>query len=297
MISVLIPVFNYNVVALVSNIHTQLQLSAIPFEIICLDDGSKPETIQQNSEISTLEFTTYEKNTVKSGRTGARQLLSQKATYNWLLFMDADVMPISGEFIKNYIKQIDSKNNTIYGGFAYKETPPDPEYLLRWHYGKTYEQVPASQRNKRPYKIIISANFMIQKTLFCEINSQVKAKGYGFDNFFGALLKTKKASVLHINNAVYHLGIETSKVYLQKKERAAETLLMLHKSNKITNHQNDLLNLYIKLKQFGGNHLFSAIFKLFGKHIKVNLLGKNPSMKLLQLYRISFMCYKDLNPN
>ena len=122
-------------------------------------------------------------------------------------------------------------------------------------------------------------------------------KGYGFDNFFGALLKSKNAKVFHIDNEVYHLGIESSKRYLRKKEKAAETLLSLYKADKIKNHQNDLLKLYITLKKWKCNSILSLIFKQFNKRIKANLLSSNPSMTLFQLYRISYMCYKDLNPS
>lgn len=294
MISVLIPLYNYNVVALVTHVHTQLQLSDIPFEIICLDDASTSEIVNENDKIFNLEFTRLLKSNKSLGRTNARQYLSEKATYDWLLFLDADVMPKSEAFISNYLKYIDSNYDAIYGGFAYHEQAPDLDYMLRWKYGKTHEQISANERNKRPYKVIISANFIITKSIFKAINSQIEQKGYGFDNFFGALLKMKKINVFHIDNEVYHLGIETSKVYLAKKEKAAETLLSLHNANKIESHQNDLLHLFIKLKRYRLHYVFSLFYKLFKNPLQHHLLSNHPSMKVLQLYRISYMCYKDL---
>ncbi|WP_435412795.1 glycosyltransferase family 2 protein [Psychroserpens mesophilus] len=295
MISVLIPVYNYNVVTLVTTIHTQLQLCNIPFEIICLDDASSSEIAGKNYNISHLEFTNYIPSKVNLGRTKARQFLAKKANYNWLMFMDADVIPKSEFFISNYLKFIDSDYDAIYGGFAYHEKAPASNYMLRWTYGKTHEQIAATDRNKRPYKVIISANFMIKKSIFIDINSQIEQKGYGFDNFFAALMKMKKVKVFHIDNEVYHLGIETSKAYLNKKEKAAETLLFLHKNNRIDNHQNDLLNLFITLKNYKANVIFSMVYKRFKNPLQKNLCSNHPSMKLLQLYRISYMCYIDLN--
>lgn len=295
MISVLIPLHNYNVVALVTHIHTQLQLSQVPFEIICLDDASTSEIVNENDKISNLEFTRLLKSDKNLGRTNARQNLSEKAKYDWLLFLDADVMPKSELYISNYLKYINSEYAAIYGGFAYHEKAPDSNYILRWKYGKTHEQILAKERNKKPYKVIISANFMIKKPVFKTINSQIEQKGYGFDNFFAALLKMKKIKVFHIDNEVYHLGIETSKAYLNKKEKAAETLLSLHKANKIGSHQNDLLHLFIKLKRYKLHSVFSVFYKLFKNPLRHNLLSSNPSMKVLQLYRLSYMCYKDLN--
>lgn len=295
MISVLIPVYNYNVVALVTHIHSQLQLCSVPFEIIALDDASTSEVVHDNNSLSNLEFTSYIKSNNNLGRTKARQYLAEKASYEWLLFLDADVMPKTELFISNYLKYTASDYEAVYGGFAYHEDLPDSNNRLRWTYGKTHEQISAKERNKRPYKVIISANFMIKKSIFIEINSEIEDKGYGFDNYFAALLKMNSIKVFHIDNEVYHLGIETSKAYLNKKENAAETLLSLYKTNKIENHQNDLLLLFIKLKRLKLHYLFSWVYKCFKKRFQSNLLGTKPSMSILQLYRISYMCHKDLN--
>jgi glycosyltransferase involved in cell wall biosynthesis len=295
MISVLIPVYNYNVVALVTHIHTQLQLCDLPYEIIALDDASISDVVHVNNSLSNLEFTSYIKSKTNLGRTNARQYLAEKASYEWLLFLDADVMPKTALFISNYLKCTDSDYEAVYGGFAYHEDLPDSDYRLRWTYGKTHEQISAKERNKRPYKVIISANFMIKKDIFIPINAQIEQKGYGFDNFFGALLKMKTIKVFHIDNEVYHLGIETSKAYLNKKEKAAETLLLLYKSNRIESHQNDLLHLFITLKRYKLHHIFSWAYQLLKKPLQHNLLSTTPSMKLLQLYRITYMCYKHLN--
>ena len=40
------------------------------------------------------------------GRSFVRNRLSEKAKYNWLLFMDADVSPKSNLYIKKYIDNI-----------------------------------------------------------------------------------------------------------------------------------------------------------------------------------------------
>lgn len=297
MISVLIPVFNYDVTSLVTNVHTQLQICNITYEIICLDDGSCAETLEQNDRISNLEFTKYLKSNINLGRTRVRQNLAEIAIYDWLLFLDADVMPVSERFINNYIAYFKLGFDCIYGGIAYEQIIPPDDKLLRYTYGKRYEQLTARRRNKRPFKITVSANQMITRSLFLDVNSYVLQKNYGSDTIFGAQLMQQNAVILHIDNAVYHLGIEASAIYLKKTEQAVETLLSLFKNENFKNQQNDLLNLFIKLKQFRGHYFFSLIFKLFGKPIRKNLLSKNPSIRFFQLYKISYLCYKDLNPN
>ena len=291
MFSILIPTYNFDVYKLVHNVHTQLNDNKINFEIIVFEDGSK-EFENKIKDLKNVEIIYNEENI---GRVKARQFLAKKAKYDWLIFLDADVIPKRNHFILNYLNATLLDYDVVFGGFAYYQTKPGNDYLLRWKYGKEQEEVFAFKRNKTPYKIIISANYMIKKTVFNAINFQMNAKGYGYDNYDGALLKQYNTKVLHIDNEVYHLGIEKSRIYLKKKEQAAITLLKLLKEENITVHDNQLLGLYLNLKKFKSIFLLSGIYRLFSGLMKKNLTGNNPSIKILQLYRISFMCYISKN--
>ncbi len=294
MISILIPVYNSNISNLVYTLHKQLSSSKIDFEIICLDDFSTPKIIETNTVINKLSYTSYQLNPKNLGRNNTRQLLSEKANYDWILFLDADVLPKRDNFISTYISLIDSDFDAIYGGFAYYNEPPEKSFMLRWKYGRKYEEVDASKRNKRPYKSIISANFLIKKSVFNAINSKISGNLYGEDNHFGALLKSNYVTVKHINNEVYHLGIESSSNYLKKKEQAAITLLNLYYNSSKLEHDNDLLLLFEKSKKYRLNYLISKSFRLTKKLLQKNLTGNNPSTYLLQFYKIGFICSEDL---
>ena len=296
MISVLIPVYNYDVVELVETVHNQLELCNIAFEIKCMDDASDIGFHEKNKHIETLSHTTYDISLQNKGRIATRQALAQSASYGHLLFLDADVSPKSDHFISTYVKYVDSDHEAIYGGVAYKKEAPENDYLLRWTYGKLKEEVASVKRNETPYKSIVSANFLIRKSTFITLNGAIAYKGYGSDNHFSAQLKENQISVLHIDNYVYHLGIEKSSIYLKKKEEAALALIALYRSQDTTSHNNQLLTLFTKLKRFKLNHPMALFYKVFHSKLKRNLLGKNPSVNYLQLYRIGYMCYKDLNP-
>lgn len=296
MISVLIPVYNNYVTGLVTTLNEQLKLIDVTYEIICLDDKSEPKFIAKNIEIEKLSNVKYLQSEQNLGRTKTRHKLANLANYNWLLFLDSDVFPKTDQFIRNYIYLLNTDYDAVFGGFAYKRELPEPKYRLRWKYGINQEEKSARLRNNKPYKVIISANFLIKKALFLSINSEVSEHNYGLDNIFGAELKNRKVNVNHIDNEVYHLGIESSANYLKKKEESALTVLKYYKQNKIVDHQNDLLSLFIFCKRYKLNYLLSLAYKGFSTTIKNNLTGANPSVKLLQLYRICFLCYKDLNP-
>ena len=170
MLSVLIPVYNYDVRTLVNLLHEQLTSSKIAFEIICLDDCSTNGMSAINTEIDQLQNTCYKISNSNHGRVATRQALAEHAKYDWLLFLDADVMPKSEHYISNYTSLLHSENEAIYGGFAYHTEQPKEDFLLRWTYGSSNKQVSALKRNQTPYKVVISANFMITKALFLKLN-------------------------------------------------------------------------------------------------------------------------------
>ncbi|MEO5788697.1 glycosyltransferase family 2 protein, partial [Gelidibacter sp.] len=231
------------------------------------------------------------------GRTKTRQLLYEKSVFNWLLYLDADVLPKSQEFIQNYLNLTSKGYDAVYGGCAYGNIPPKESMLLRWKYGRAKEEVDANIRNQKPYKIVVSGNFMIKRSVFSLINSKIVDSGYGFDMYFGALLKANQIKVFHINNEVYHLGVESSTQFLSKTKEAVNTLLNLYQNGKITSHDNSLLHLFISLKKSKLCGLFSTIYKKSHKRMERNLLGKNPSIARFQLYKISYMCFKYKNHN
>ena len=287
MLSVLIPTYNCNVSKLVTAVHAQLNNSNFSFEIIVLEDGSTQNLNSSNG----LSYTTIIENKNNIGRVKARQTLASKAKYKWLLFLDADVLPKTEQFITNYSNTIKLDFDAIFGGFAYYKTKPKDSIVLRWKYGSKKEQIPATTRNLSPYKVIISANYLIKKDVFNLINSKIEDnKGYGFDNYFAALLQDNNVKVLHIDNEVYHLGIEENKQSLKKQEQAALTLLHFYKTEDIKSHSNDLLLLFSKLNRYKLVWLFSLFFNIFKSSMKKNLLSGSPSITVLQIYRLSYMC-------
>ena len=293
MFSVLIPTYNYDVSKLVNALNNQFQILEVDYEIIVFQDGSTT-LVKDFKDYKHVKAIISKENL---GRVKSRQFLATQAKFDWLLFLDADVLPKAKDFIAAYIEKTNLNYEAIFGGFAYYETPPEPNNRLRWKYGKAKEQVLAIKRNKTPYKVIISANFIIKKTIFIALVSKMSGKGYGYDNYFGALLKQNNSKVFHIDNEVYHLGIENSKDYLKKKEQAAKTLLNFYHSNAISTHDNSLLHAYSTLKKYNFTIVLSSFFKLFKNAMRLNLTATNPSIFILQLYKISFMCYSHHQKN
>ena len=292
MLSILIPIHNYNVVTLVKELLQQAKGIDGTIEIICCDDCStdtqlKTENINYlaSQQIKLLE------NKTNIGRTKTRQLLANNATYNWILFLDVDVIPVLNSFLSTYISYINIKHDCIYGGLKYQEEQPGKEHLLRWVYGHQREDIALQKRKTTPYKSIASGNILIKKKLFLKINQNLTQNWYGFDNFFSAQLKELNSTIIHINNKVYQIGLEDNIDFLHKQELATYTVFKLYQNNDFSNnHDNGLLKTFLKLKKFKLVHLYTLFYKCIKSTLKRNLLGSSPKLYYLDLYRLGYFC-------
>ena len=288
MLSVLIPVYNDDVRILVHELHKQLCAAQIPFEIAVLDDGSKPQITELNQTITYLPKVTFRSNNTNQGRTKTRHELAKNATYSWLLFLDADVA-IKNHLIDNYLPYISDEKLLVYGGFCYEENNPNPKYSLRHTFGKHREDQKAQKRRLHPYKTIISANILVEKSIFTGANSELK-NTYGLDYLFSAYLKNKNIKVVHIDNEVVHLGLERNVVFLKKSEAAVTALLEYHNKHSISTTDISLLNAYKKVQKWKLKPIVAMGFKIVKPFLRKNLKGSRPSLFVFDCYRLGFMC-------
>ena len=140
MLSILIPTYNYNVYGLVQQLQGQSLQAEIAFEIIVMDDASpKAEFIALNDKINTLPHCRYELLTNNIGRSAIRNLLAKNAKYNWLLFLDADTLPVDESLLANYLPFLNDEEKVVYGGIRYQPERPPQDMILRWVYGNERE--------------------------------------------------------------------------------------------------------------------------------------------------------------
>lgn len=292
MLSILIPIHNYNVIALIQTLQLQIENVDEKIEVICCDDASTNIELQKkNAAFLKTQNIKLIKNQTNVGRTQTRQILTNSAQFDWLLFLDADVIPVQPTFLKTYISYLQQKYDCVYGGLSYSKVQPSKEYFFRWLYGHKREDILLSKRKTAPYKSIASGNLLIRKNLFSSINKTISHNWYGYDNFFSTQLKTNNNSIEHINNKVYHIGLEDNRNFLKKQEQATETIYRLYVNRHFANTQdNGLLKTYLQLKKYKLIWAYNSFYKVFKKHLKHNLLHNNPKLFYLDLYRLGYFC-------
>lgn len=286
MISVVIPTYNYNISSLVAQIHEQIMELDIQFEIIVWEDASDKFT-DENKKIAELSNTHYSKLDKNIGRTALRASLANKAKYNWLLFLDADVLPKNKDFIQKYLTALQkTDSDVIFGGVSYTKEKPEANKMLRWKYGIEREAKPVAEREKDPY-FIISQNLFVKKEVFIESNTLIE-NYYGLDNFFSNQLKKMNAKVTHIDNPVIHFGLEQNETFVKKALNAVETTVILEKKGLMDNNMRPIQKSYLKLEKYGLANSFSFIISRLKSRMESNFNSENPNLFWFDLYRLQY---------
>tara|TARA_A100000171_G_scaffold51983_1_gene68348 strand:+ start:12509 stop:13399 length:891 start_codon:yes stop_codon:yes gene_type:complete len=286
MLSILIPTYNHNVFQLVTRLNNELETVEIPYEILVFDDNSS-EPLPDNDRIVTYKKTHLKKLSKNIGRSAIRLQLAQAAAYDWILFLDADVMPVASNFIQKYV---DACSNTaqevLFGGISYAEEKPPKKQLLRWEYGRNREVQPVKERQKKPH-FVITQNVLIKKETYLSLPIPTE-NFYGDDLVFSQELKRKNSNVLHIENPVLHLGLESSEKYLKKALSAVKSIVMLEENGTLDNDLTKLQQTYLQLKRYRLLGVFKLYFSAKKKKMEQNLLSSTPNLRWFDLYRLLY---------
>lgn len=283
MLSVLIPTYNWNALQLVRKVQTLLEKEGCLYEILVLDDASKSQLNVFNKEINQLPNCSFNEVSVNLGRSKIRNVLAEKAAYDWLLFLDADVDPVCDNFIGMYLSEINKGKEVVVGGISYNSK--EERKNLRWKQGKKSEEKEIQERIRFPYKYFFTANFLIKKELFSQFCFDESLVGYGYEDLiFSKQLEAKNIKVWQISNKVYHLGIDENSVFVAKTKEALSNLVVLFREKKLTKNDVKLILIYDKLQVFGVISFLSA----FSEYFEIKAV-KTSSLLYFNLFRLTYL--------
>ncbi len=290
MLSVLIPLYNYNAFPLAKAIVEQSLKLNIDFELICIDDASNSELNTENEKINTLQNARFIAQKVNAGYRGNRNNLAAMAKFDYLLFIDGDSIIISKDYIKNYVENLSKDTQIIYGGRVHPDAIADKNKTLRWKYGKYVEDKTAEVRQKGIYKTLMFNNTLIEKTCFSAIEFDTSLTKYGHDDtVFSFEVSKAKLNVKHINNPVEHGDIDSNQEFLRKTEEGLINLHNIYYSKKVDYKFIRMLNFYNWLEVFWLTSFVAFIFKLIKSFLKKQLTSSKPSLLAFNFYKLGFL--------
>jgi cellulose synthase/poly-beta-1,6-N-acetylglucosamine synthase-like glycosyltransferase len=290
MLSILITIFNYNLLPLVKEIHQQCIDLDINFEILSQDDASNSICNLENEKINLLSNCSYVSLEKNVGYRENKNILVIQSKYDNLLILDGDCILPHPNFIKKYIDHI-TDYEVVYGGRIHAKNAPSKQQLLRWKYGKFMEDQTVTQREKNPYRATLFNNTLIKKSIFNKIKFDSSFKKYGNDDtLFSFELQKLNVKIKHINNPVQHDDIDTNSVYIEKTKQSLENLHLLFQKQLITVDYSKMLRLVSKLHLYKLTYILSVFYIFFGKILENNLKGNNPSLFVFNIFRLSYFC-------
>lgn len=285
MLSVLIPIFNFEVLDSIQTLAQQAKACNIPFEILCVDDGSEAKYKSANRAISKIEHVQYKELDENIGRTKIRNLLAQKAQYENLLFLDCDIRIEKG-FIKKYLKHT-QKGQVVCGGVSYEQKEAVKEERLRWHYGRKREAKSASLRNQSPYQSFTACNMLAPKKVITQHPFDEQLLQYGHeDTLLGIEFKKAPITVVHIDNPIIHLGLDDNADFLAKTVMGLENLDLLIRKGKIS--KDIKLYRYYRLLKVS-RPLLRPLFKVIHQWTKKALTKGSSSLFLFDLFKLTYL--------
>jgi len=295
MLSFCIPTYCYDVRKLIVTLYQQLQLTGVPFEIIVIDDGSPVEWQRINDSIrEKANYIILPKNI---GRSAIRNLFLRYSRYEWMLFLDSDVMPAHDYFVQNYIEAIrqNGELGVICGGLIMPPPPENKSQRLRWYYGTKRECRPIEIRRQHPYQSFMTGNFCVRKSVLSQLPFDETLSRYGHeDTLFGYRLMQNKIPLQHIDNPVVHLHMEEAKVFIEKTEIAVANLYRiasdLLQDDTAFISQNRLLSSAYRIKKLRLLGLFRSIFFVCKPIIRWCLIHIRPRwLMLFDIYKLGIL--------
>lgn len=190
-------------------------------EIILYDDGSNDPLLSQCMDAATaaaeipVQLISASENL---GRAAARNALIRSARGQWVLFLDADMMPEQDDFLVNWMACIKVEKPAIaFGGFSVStdDTVP-PTLALHQAFSQRSDCLPARIRAQNPAKHVCTSNLLVRRDVLRDCPFDKGFAGWGWEDVEWAARAAKRHSILHIDNPARHLGLESADTLVRR---------------------------------------------------------------------------------
>ncbi|CAH0999255.1 hypothetical protein LEM8419_00552 [Neolewinella maritima] len=279
MLSICVPVYNYDARPLVHELLRQADEMSEAVEVLVYEDGSAPEQQCINQSLADLPNVRYVALPENTGRASIRNRMAKDAQYAILVMLDVDGEP-NPYLLRNYISR-PTEATVVVGGRSYTSEPPDdPALRLHWQYGRYREALAPARFRPRPYLHFQSNNFRVDRQFFLD-NPFPEVHSYGHeDTLWGQLLAPAGTRIEYIDNPVLHLGLEPEEVFIAKQRQAVQTLKSLRKAHP---------TLTTRLTTFADRYpRMSQLAELLPEEMLVRYLMRTRNLKVLDMLKLKW---------
>jgi len=220
-LSVLIPFFRDEP----SRLLRALSRSPVPAEIVVLDDGSGDTALAERVAAVVDGLTLpirFVRLLANAGRAVGRNRLAAEARGRHLLFLDADMLPDSSDFLARWLALIDADDPAVaFGGFSLDQAPRNPVHAVHRALSLRSDCLPVEERRKAPEKYVFTSNLLMRRDIFDAEPFDAGFVGWGWEDVEWAMRVSRRHPIVHVDNPATHLGLAPASAMAAKFEQSA----------------------------------------------------------------------------
>lgn len=194
-------------------------------ELIVLDDGTADADLtarlvaQVKAMALPIRLITLPAN---EGRSIGRNRLASAARGDSLLFLDSDMRPDHGRFLRDWTDLVARDAPAVaFGGFSLLQAPTDAKFSVHRAMAAKSECVPCAERAKQPEKYVYTSNLLVRRDVFEAETFDPGFTGWGWEDVEWAMRVSRRFRVVHLDNAATHMGLDTVDALARKYEQSA----------------------------------------------------------------------------
>jgi glycosyltransferase involved in cell wall biosynthesis len=200
-------------------------------EFVLLDDGSGSASLLANVIAAAERVKAPVRIVVwptNRGRAEARNRLIAEARGEYVLFLDADMIPDGADFLRNWLEVIQTQRPFVaFGGLSLAQAERTPETALHHNLFERSDCAPAHVRARRGAQAVASANLLVRRDFLRAAPFDASFTGWGFEDVDWALSAAQRAPILHIDNPATHAGLDDIDVLMRKSDEAGANFARL----------------------------------------------------------------------
>lgn len=200
-------------------------------EFVLLDDGSgSPELLANVTQAAErigapVRIIVWE---INRGRSMARNRLIGAAQGEYVLFLDADMLPDDSFFLSIWLGVIHTQEpDAAFGGLSLAHAPRSRETDLHYDMFERSDCRSAAQRARAPAQFTASANLLVRRDVLDRFPFDHGFVGWGFEDTDWALRVAEHMQILHVDNPATHAGLDDIDQLLRKSAEAGPNFARL----------------------------------------------------------------------
>ena len=237
-------------------------------EVLVYDDGSNDASMSAKIEKSLAGINapaTLITAAQNAGRSQARNRLVSRARADWLLLLDADMLPDGPEFLSTYLSAVKRAEEPalITGGFSLQQVSPTRAQALHAAQSLKSECLSAARRMQSPGRYVFTSNILVHRAILETVLFDDTYTGWGWEDVDWGLRVAERARIHHIENTATHLGLDEDATLIGKYAGSGQNFAQLARQHPEEAARMSLYKAAQTLRSLPGRALIRSLCRAF----------------------------------